>query len=71
MTSLSAPTNMWGAYMTWYGEGSNGDNWGINDFKINRSRKFGHAFTTQLVFGEMNIITITGLMKMGIVSFIL
>ena len=33
VTPLSAPTNMWGAYMTWYGEGGNGDNWGINDLK--------------------------------------
>lgn len=33
VTPLSAPTSMWGAYMTWHGEGGNGDNWGINDLK--------------------------------------
>lgn len=33
VTPLSAPTNMWGAYMTWHGVGGNGDNWGINDLK--------------------------------------
>ena len=33
VTPTTADKSDWGGYMTWYGEGGNGDNWGVNDLK--------------------------------------
>jgi len=33
VTPTSANPADWGGYMTWYGEGGNGDNWGVSDLK--------------------------------------
>ena len=33
ITPFTADPNDWSGYMTWYGEGGNGDNWGVNDLK--------------------------------------
>ena len=39
VTPTTANTSDWGGYMTWYGEGGNGDNWGVNDLKSTINNK--------------------------------